>query len=193
MPKMLYINSSEGYNIHGDYSLAVFMAFNNSMNLIFGAANIGECFVAHDEILSILSKLEAIGIKRIDTAARYPPTSPGASEKLLGAANAASLGFLIDTKVKVTGDGHGSLSAQAIADSITESFERLGVDKVQSLWSVVVCVIQSDDVEQVSILYCHRPDVATPLKETAIAFDSQFRKGKFDEVRSHCFEHLLVI
>ncbi|EIN06754.1 aldehyde reductase [Punctularia strigosozonata HHB-11173 SS5] len=130
------------------------------VNLIFGGANIGERFTTVEEVSSVLSKLKEKGIIRIDTAARYPPTNPGASEKLIGEAHAAQLGFVIDTKVNVAGDGRGSLSAEAIAKSIEESLGRLGVDKV-------------------NVLYCHRPDDATPLSETAAAFDAHFRKGKF--------------
>jgi aflatoxin B1 aldehyde reductase len=59
------------------------------------------------------------------------------------------------------GAGGGDLSRASVLDSVKKSFERLGVDKVRTL-------------------YCHRPDHATPLAETAEVFDELYKQGKFE-------------
>jgi len=100
------------------------------------------------------------GQNRIDTAARYPPVLSGASEKLLGSVKAAEQGFLIDTKI-LAGAG-GSLTKDAIQTSFKASLERLGVEKVNTL-------------------YCHAPDYETPLKETAETFNELYNQGKFEK------------
>ncbi|KAK7745522.1 hypothetical protein SLS53_003022 [Cytospora paraplurivora] len=70
--------------------------------LVFGAGVIGMDgmeFQGSESVTKLLLKLKKLGIDRLDTAARYPPFNPGRSEQLLGAANALSDTFIIDTKV----------------------------------------------------------------------------------------------
>ena len=98
---------------------------------IFGCANIGGQISRLDDVLQLLGTFRASGATEIDTAARYPPTSPGASQRLLGEAKVAETGFNVDTKIKVGSDPRGSLTAAAVDASIEESLASLGVSKVR--------------------------------------------------------------
>jgi aryl-alcohol dehydrogenase-like predicted oxidoreductase len=123
-----------------------------------------------------LSFLPKYNIKEIDTAAVYPSGTPGNSEKLLGLVHAAK-DFIIDTKIMVKmgskppgpdskppSDGEkGELSREKVLESFNTSLERLGVEKVRTL-------------------YCHRPDPETPLEETAGIFNELYEQGKFEHV-----------
>jgi aflatoxin B1 aldehyde reductase len=124
------------------------------------------------EFLSLLPKY---AITELDTAAVYPGGKSGRSETLLGAVK-ASENFIIDTKIMVTGGhepgaGNGDLSRASVLESFKISCERLGVEKVRTL-------------------YCHRPDYGTPLVETAAVFDELYRQGKFKHVCLDRFTHL---
>lgn len=99
-------------------------------NLLFGAALIGDSHKTEEEVKGLLDQVQSLGISRIDTAARYPKTDPGASERLLGLSGAVQRGFTLDTKVNLTGDGSGSLKPAAIEKSVVQSCKSLGVDKV---------------------------------------------------------------
>jgi len=101
--------------------------------LYFGGGTIGAgAFSTLDSTGALLDLLHASGITHIDTAGVYPATAPGASEYLLGAANVASRGFTVDTKIKVTGEGpgQGSLKTEAIDRSLATSLSALRVAKV---------------------------------------------------------------
>jgi aflatoxin B1 aldehyde reductase len=116
------------------------------------------------EFLSLLPK---DGIDQIDTAAVYPGGNSGRSETLLGAVKAPEK-FIIDTKIMVNGGhgpgaGAGDLNRENVLKSFEISCERLGVEKVRTL-------------------YCHRPDPGTPLVETARVFDDLYKQGKFEHV-----------
>lgn len=104
----------------------------SSPQVIFGCASVGAAYTKEEELKELAKVLRAAGIIRIDTAARYPPTSPGASEKLLGLAGYGKQ-FAVDTKVLISGDGSGSLTAAAIGKSLDQSFQSLGVDKVANV------------------------------------------------------------
>ncbi|OJD36445.1 aldehyde reductase [Diplodia corticola] len=130
--------------------------------LIFGGASIGSAYTTPEAVADLLATLKSLGIQRIDTAARYPPTSPGTSERLLGEAAAARQGFTIDTKVLASGDGSGNLTPAAIDDSVQQSYSRL----------------QMGDAK-FNILYCHMPDPQTPLEDQAAGLNDQHRKGHF--------------
>ena len=99
-------------------------------NLVLGGAAIGSSYQTSDAVSELLVALKKHGISHIDSAARYPPTDPGRSEQLLGQAKAAEAGFIIDTKIDTEGDGSGTLTAAAIANSLEASFNRLQVKKV---------------------------------------------------------------
>ena len=97
---------------------------------IFGTSNVGIAYLTAESVAELATVLQAAGISRIDTAARYPASIPGQSEKLLGESNVLAY-FTIDTKVKlVNTDAKGSLTAAAIDASIVEQFGRLKVDHV---------------------------------------------------------------
>jgi len=129
--------------------------------IIFGAATFGMGFDDPQAVSEVLDLLEKHGIRHIDTAGRYPPLSPGMSETLLGQADAAQKGFVLDTKVLAgPGDGSGELEESAIKKSLSTSLQRLKVNSVNTL-------------------HCHRPDPKTPLKEQAYALDQLYREGKF--------------
>lgn len=115
--------------------------------------------------------LKEAGVERLDTAALYPPTDIGASQRLLGQVGAARQGFTIDTKVLISLSGfEGTLEPGKIASSIAESQK----------------VLQFGENQRVNVFYPHAPDVATPLKDQAYGFDVQYRKGMFDKVRMAC-------
>ena len=133
--------------------------------IIFGTANFGLDLTTSSAVTSVLSLLTSLKISELDSAARYPPNKPNESERLLGETNAAGKGFAVDTKIyTAAGNGSGELSKEAIESSFKGSLERLGVDKV-------------------NILYCHRSDPTTPIKEQAAAFNHLFKQGKFNKVK----------
>ncbi|RDW59885.1 hypothetical protein BP6252_12972 [Coleophoma cylindrospora] len=130
---------------------------------IFGCATIGYNFTTKESVEELLSIVKNTGIKRLDTAGRYPPSSPGDSERLLGEAGANDLGFQIDTKIMVFTTTAGSLSAENIASSVQRSLERLRL-------------------QQLNTLYCHMPDPETPLLEQAKAMNDQYEQGHFKQL-----------
>lgn len=82
-------------------------------------------------LTTLLSSLKRLSITRIDTARRYPSSSSGKSETLLGDVKAAEMGFVIDTKIKVLGTSFaGSLTKENIFKSVEESLEALGIESV---------------------------------------------------------------
>ncbi|KAL9011348.1 MAG: hypothetical protein Q9173_003799 [Seirophora scorigena] len=103
----------------------------------FGGGNVGEgAFATVEDVVALLDTLDACGIKEIDTAGVYPISSFGASERLLGAANAPNRGFIVNTKIMVTGEGpgQGSLRKKAIDESLRRSLTTLCVPNVRSCW-----------------------------------------------------------
>lgn len=133
----------------------------NTPQIVFGAAGLGQDFTTVESVQEVLTLLKDLKVSQIDTAARYPPINPGMSEKLLGSAHAASQGFSFGTKILMgPGDGSGELERSAIQKSLYGSLERLGVN-------------------QVDVLYIHRPDPRTPLKDQAAALDNEYKNGKF--------------
>lgn len=135
-----------------------------SPDLIYGAGLLGSNGETTESVAGLLQDLQQLSISRIDTAGRYPGKYPGLSEQFLGDSKAAEKGFTIDTKIMFAdADPSGTLSASAIAESMPNSARRLGVSKVD-------------------VLYCHFPDPATPLRETAEALNALFVKGSFKKV-----------
>lgn len=125
-----------------------------------------------DGVSSFLSSVSSLGITQLDTAVVYPTHNFGGSEQILGECHASEK-FAIDTKVFLTGlgtanFGEGSLTREKIRDSLNKSLERLGVERVRTL-------------------YCHSPDVLTALEETVGAMDELWKEGKFERV-CFCFK-----
>lgn len=103
----------------------------SSPQVCFGCASIGKSYTTAEQVTALLHSLSKAGIKHLDTAARYPPTSPGLSEKLLGEAECGKKGeFSVNTKVLISGDGSGSLTETAIGKSLDQSYQSLGVSEV---------------------------------------------------------------
>jgi aflatoxin B1 aldehyde reductase len=136
-------------------------------SIIFGAASIGCKFPNPESVSSLLTTLTTSGITQIDTAARYganygsgPPIGQiGDSEILLGAANAATHGFIIDSKTLFLGNGEKETTREKVEESTLRSLDRLKVGKVRNL-------------------YIHAPDGVTPIAEQAAAMDVQVRAGR---------------
>lgn len=100
-------------------------------NFILGCATFGHSWTEPSDIKALATALrENGGVNTVDTAARYPPTSPGQSEILIGEAKLAESDFKIGTKVLFLGDGKGSLSTEAVEKSVATSLERLGTNQV---------------------------------------------------------------
>ncbi|OTA61423.1 putative oxidoreductase [Hypoxylon sp. EC38] len=132
--------------------------------LIFGTAGFGMDqteFQDLESVKSLLSTLRELGIRRLDSGARYPPLNPGRSEALIGEAREVSRDFLVDTKVytDTRTDGSGDLARDAVRKSVEGSLERL------------------KRPEGVNVLHAHRADPATPLEEQIRAFNEQIELG----------------
>ncbi|KAK3684332.1 putative oxidoreductase [Podospora appendiculata] len=131
--------------------------------LIFGTASFGDGFSEFqdvDSVRNLLVALDGLGIRRLDTAARYPPFSQGRSEELIGEARPVSDSFLVDTKsyTNTATDGSGDLTRDALEKSVAGSLARLQ---------------QQQGEVPVNVLYTHRPDPSTPLEEQIQAFNQQ--------------------
>lgn len=135
---------------------------------IFGCALIGINFNTPKQVQEVLDQLKALNIDRLDTAARYSPSNPGSSERLLGDVRAAEQGFTIDTKIDTGGDGSGTLAPAAISNSMNESAARLKIDKVHTL-------------------YFHRPDPQTPIFDQAAEINRLYLEGHFEKVSAVLF------
>ncbi|KAJ7451673.1 NADP-dependent oxidoreductase domain-containing protein [Mycena latifolia] len=153
------------------------MASPSRPTLIFGGGLIGSTYTTAESVSEILSALKTLGISRIDTAARYPLTNPGESERLLGQAGAVAQGFTVDTKIFVSNDPSGSLEPAAVGNSLRESYERLALPKDG----------------QVNVLYCHAPDPTTPLEAQAAGLDAQYKNGLFTQLGVSNFSPELLV
>jgi aryl-alcohol dehydrogenase-like predicted oxidoreductase len=112
---------------------------NMTPRILFGAGGIGEGRISHtwttpSTVTELLTSLDRLGLKQLDSAASYPPGAPWITETLLGGANAAEQDFIIDTKIEVTsgpeGQGTGHLSEAHINESVKKTLKLLGVQKV---------------------------------------------------------------
>ncbi|KAL5114028.1 hypothetical protein ACEQ8H_008084 [Pleosporales sp. CAS-2024a] len=143
------------------------MASFEAPQLIFGCGGLGNEFIGKEAVEELLQTLKKLGVARLDTAGLYPPTDIGASQRLLGQAGAARLGFTIDTKVLISMTGFkGTLEPEKIAKSVEESTNAL----------------QFGDGQRINVFYPHAADVATPLEDQAYGFNLQYQKGLFKEL-----------
>ncbi|KAI0147074.1 putative oxidoreductase [Xylariaceae sp. FL1272] len=129
--------------------------------LIFGTASFGMPkteFQDAEAVKSLLGTLKELGITRLDSGARYPPTNPGRSEELIGESQCSD--FTIDTKIFTdsASDGSGDLTSEAVVKSANASLKRLQKDSV-------------------NVLHIHRADPTTPLEEQIRAFVDQIAQG----------------
>ncbi|KAK0637356.1 hypothetical protein B0T17DRAFT_521456 [Bombardia bombarda] len=119
--------------------------------LIFGGSTIGDAYSTAQSVTDLLKPLKSLGFDEIDTAALYPVTDMGASERLLGEVGAKSLGFDVDTKILVTSkDANGTMEPTKIEKSVADSLGRLKFDG-----------------QGINVLHCHVPDFTTPIKDQA--------------------------
>lgn len=98
--------------------------------LVYGTATFGMDITEFQDATGASKMLETVrslGIRRIDTAPRYPPFCPGRAEQLRGEAIEVSSDFTVDTKVYTDTRTYGSddLQSNAIERSISESLGRL--------------------------------------------------------------------
>ncbi|XDG07702.1 hypothetical protein ABKA04_007317 [Annulohypoxylon sp. FPYF3050] len=143
------------------------MTSSGAPQIIFGCGGLGNEFIGVEAVQELLKVLIEVGVDRLDTAALYPPTDIGASQRLLGQARAAQLGFNIDTKVIIKLSGfEGSLEPKNIAKSVAQSTE----------------ILRFEDGQRINVLYPHAADMATPLKDQAAGFHEQYKKGLFDKL-----------
>ncbi|KAF9737400.1 hypothetical protein PMIN03_000913 [Paraphaeosphaeria minitans] len=131
-----------------------------SPKLKFSTSSLGMApgsFQDTGSVRPLVSTLKELGINHLDTVARYPPPSPGLAEELVGE---TATGFIVDTKLftDLRTDGSGDLGKEKMEKSFSESLDRL-------------------KRERVNILYSHRADPATPLKEQVQNFTEQIRQG----------------
>ncbi|KAH8892552.1 putative aldo/keto reductase [Thozetella sp. PMI_491] len=141
--------------------------FYTNTQLIFGCGGLGEEFKGEEAAAELLKTLKELGIRRLDTAALYPPTDIGASQRLLGKTEAARSGFTVDTKVMISIQGiKHSLEPEKIAKSAEASRK----------------ILNFPDGQRIGVYYAHDPDVATPLAEQAAGFNAQYKKGLFDKL-----------
>ncbi|KAF2012095.1 Aldo/keto reductase [Aaosphaeria arxii CBS 175.79] len=128
----------------------------------YGAGNLSYDWTP-DTINDLAKALKEAGINRVDSAAIYPFTDPGGSDRLLGIGKFPEKGFTVDTKAMVFGDGSGTMTEAAIEKSLSGSLEGLKIPKV-------------------NVFYCHSPDKQTPIAEQAAAMDAEYRKGRFSHL-----------
>lgn len=144
------------------------MASPKAPQLIYGCGGLGH-EISADSAAELLQALQAAGVTRLDTAALYPPTDIGASQRLIGQTG-ASAEFTVDTKVMVSITGlAGTLEPAKIEQSAAQSVQDLGFG--------------GGGKGKINVFYAHAPDVATPLQDQAAAFDAQYKKGLFSKVR----------
>ena len=98
--------------------------------LIFGTASFSMDMTQLQDpssIRDLFQALKELGIRRLDSGARYPPLNPGKAEELIGETKECSSDFAIDTKVytNTRTDGSGDLTGEAILKSIQASLQRL--------------------------------------------------------------------
>ncbi|KAI2467834.1 putative oxidoreductase [Annulohypoxylon bovei var. microspora] len=133
--------------------------------LIFGTAGFGmdqSEFKDAESVKAVLATVKGLGIRRMDSGARYPPLNPGRSEELIGEAAEISKDFDVDTKVytDTRTDGSGDLSRENIRKSVEGSLGRLKMDG------------------GINVLHIHRADPSTPLEEQIQGFNEQIVLGR---------------
>ncbi|KAI1212748.1 putative oxidoreductase [Annulohypoxylon truncatum] len=134
--------------------------------LIFGTAGFGmdnSEFQDAESVRAVLTTVKGLGIRRLDSGARYPPLNPGRSEELIGEVADLSKDFAVDTKVftDTRKDSSGDLTRENIQKSVEGSLGRL----------------RRPEGEGINVLHIHRADPTTPLEEQIQAFNEQIELG----------------
>lgn len=119
--------------------------------------------VSEEESINIIHEAHELGVNFIDSAAVYPSSNKGASERAIGKAiKDARNEYVVGSKVYgTTGNGpnDSGLSRKHIMDSLEQTLRNL-------------------DSDYVDILYAHFPDPNVPLEETLRTFNDIVRQGK---------------
>jgi len=124
------------------------------VKIVFGTGPFGDR-ITGDSAKEAIDLFHKHGHVELDTAATYPPTSPGASESEIGKVH--PVWARVSTKVLVGVEQANS--REKVEQSLQGSLERLnGLD--------------------VDVFYFHTPD-ATPLEEQAAVMDDAYKAGKF--------------
>ena len=159
------------------------------LQIIFGAANVGDTDTTHgiklntvEQLQPLLDTFRAHGHTTIDTSRGYPNSNPGGSETLLGKSDISWA--QIDTKVISTPGAH---APDQIAASISDALAAL-------------------KVPQVNTIYLHYPDRTIPLSQVIPAIASAVSKSQarrwaisnysaaeVDEIVSICKSHSLPL
>ena len=128
------------------------------MKLVLGTMTFGESVFGSDIGQFVKIFLDA-GYEELDTAYVY---NEGNCECLLGTVlKEIEKPYRISTKVNPRISG--KLDADAVYRQLTESLERLGVNRVDTL-------------------YLHFPDPFTPVDSTLVACDDLYKQGKFEKL-----------
>lgn len=129
-----------------------------SVNLVLGTMTFGES-VFNPDIVDFLNVYFDAGYEELDTAYVY---NEGNCEKLLGEAlKSIDKPYKIATKVNPRISG--KLNGEAAYKQVYESLERLGLNKVDTV-------------------YLHFPDPFTPIESVLKACDQLYRQDKFKEL-----------
>lgn len=119
--------------------------------------------VSEEESISIIREAHELGVNFIDSAAVYPSSDKGASERAIGKAIRGSRNeYVVGSKVYGTtgkGPNDSGLGRKHIMDSLEQTLRNL-------------------DSDYVDILYAHFPDPNVPLEETLRTFNDIVRQGK---------------
>ncbi|KAK8132033.1 aflatoxin B1 aldehyde reductase-like protein [Apiospora kogelbergensis] len=129
--------------------------------LIFGGSTLGEDYKTLEEAQDILALARSLGIHEVDTAALYPITDMGRSEKFLGEMQAIAQGIAVDTKILVLSkDANGTLEPDKIRTSLENSRKSLQLDSSQKL----------------------NITIPPPIQDQAKTLDELHKQGFFDKL-----------
>ncbi|KKA16459.1 Oxidoreductase [Rasamsonia emersonii CBS 393.64] len=125
-------------------------------HLIFGTASFGmdlTDFQDPESVKNLLQTLQELGIRRLDSGARYPPLNPGRAEQLIGETKELSGSFVVDTKIytNTQNDGSGDLRPEAIDKSVNASLQRLKRPEGKCLKRCFICASNTAGRNQAAI------------------------------------------
>jgi aflatoxin B1 aldehyde reductase len=132
-----------------------------------------------EALASVLKYIQTLPtpIYGIDTAAIYPGTNPGYSEKILGEAGIGNFDLILDTKILAgptfDSSNGGPLSKTNFRKSFEKSLANLKVGKVRAI-------------------YAHRADTSTPAAEAVAEFGAVLKEGKAEIVSINLYYFYVI-
>lgn len=94
-------------------------------NLAFGKA------FSEEEQDQLIPFVRELGVRQADTAPTWPLQAPGQGEQLIGAMlKYMKQDYLLDSRVECKGNGDGTMTADAISNSLDRTLANLGLKKV---------------------------------------------------------------